>query len=139
RESLYDWRSRARRALALRVHAPGPRAPARHVEEEPAIEDRQFALVDRREEHRSALELPVEQEIGDGHHAAGQEGGPPGEEAERDRGAAQELDEAADPDLMIVAEFHGLPEDAEDFLHAVERKHQAGDDPQQRVSAVRER
>ena len=71
----------------------------------------------------------MELEVGDRHRAAGEKGGPAGEQAEGDQETGDELDEAANPELG--ADLRRLiGENAEDLLHAVKGEHQSGDDAQ---------
>ena len=82
-----------RHRSASRLQSPA--AVGGHEEEEEAVEDGLFAVVDDRPRTVGRVELPV----GDGHLAGQDEGDGAREEAEGDQDPAADLEQAADADL----------------------------------------
>jgi len=110
------------------VERPGSGSEDGDEEESPAVHGGEFSPVVEGQE-RVGL---VHDEVGVRHGAGGEDGAGPGEQAEEDEGAADELDEGGPPSRP-GGEFHGLPgalvaaEYAEQGGHSVAEEHQAYD------------
>src|SRR6185436_5900730 len=101
------------------VERPRSRPRRRDVEEQPEVEDGQLALVEDGPEPVAR----VAHEVGEGHEAAGDEGGQAREEADGDQGAADELDGPRDPDDGGRRPRGDPAEDAQQLLRAMTGEH----------------
>ena len=118
------------------VQTPLHTAACGHVEKDKAVENGQFTVVDAGEECSSELELPVELEVGHGHGAARQKGGPAGLEPDENQNPANQFDDATEPELgadldLVVGQY------PENLLHPVHREHESGHDSQKCIGMVR--
>ena len=107
------------------VDRPGSRAGGGEIEEDEAVERRALAAVERRKE--ASREMGYE--IGGGHIARQNEGGWPGEKAERDQHTADKLHRPGESEHARIS-GHGQMREAEQLARPVFEKKESDDDPQ---------
>lgn len=107
------------------IRAPRPWAGEDEVQEQEAEQDRRVPAVGGGEEASRRVDHPV----GHRHHAGGDEGGGPREQADGDQHAGDDLDDAAHPEERQEGRRVVGGRDADQLLGAVLQEQEPGDEP----------